>query len=226
VVQAAARAVRVARIDELVGGDRGTHPRAGLAAVVELDALVEAVAERLDAEPPVGADAGGEDVDVVQALDRTAAPGVAPGHVLERGAQVRRRFVARALVVELEAVAVGVAEAVGRAAGVIAVDPPLSQPGGLDRGDAALQALRARGAEAEDAHARGLGRRELQRPGLVVAPAAQVGRSARLVLDLHPDDVDEEAQARVFRRREQLDRAEVRDVVHPRSTSSRSPSSS
>jgi hypothetical protein len=57
--------VRVTRVDELEGGDRGAHPRAGLAAVVELDALVQAVPERVDAEVAVGADVGGEHVDVV-----------------------------------------------------------------------------------------------------------------------------------------------------------------
>ena len=93
VVQAAVGAVRVARVDELVGGDRRAHPGAGLGAVVELDALVEPVAERVDAELAVGADIGGEEVDVVEALDRAAAAGVAAGHVLVRRAQVlgRRR---------------------------------------------------------------------------------------------------------------------------------------
>jgi hypothetical protein len=67
----------VLRVDQLVGGDRRAHPGAGLAAVVELDPLVEPVAERLLGEDAVGADVGGEHVEVVEALDRAAATGVA-----------------------------------------------------------------------------------------------------------------------------------------------------
>jgi hypothetical protein len=169
VVQAAVGAERVARVDQLVRGDRRAHPGAGLAAVVELDALVRAVAERVDAELAVGAHVGGEDVDVVEALDRAAAAGVAAGHVLERRAQVLRRVVALALVVELEPVAVGVAEAIRQAAPAVAVGPALARPGRLDRGDAPLERLRAPGAQSEHAHAAGVGGDQLQRPGLVVA---------------------------------------------------------
>src|SRR3954467_13382956 len=125
-MQATVGAVRVAGVYELVGGDRRAHPGAGLRAVVELDALVEAVAERVDAELPVGPHVRGQDVDVVQALDRAAAAGVAAGDVLERRAQVLGRVVALALVVELEDVAVGVAEAVGGAAAEVAVRPALA----------------------------------------------------------------------------------------------------
>src|SRR5262245_28593143 len=131
-MQPAVSAVRVARVDQLVRGDRGAHPRARLAAVVELDPLVEPIAERVDAELAVRADVGGEEVDVVEALDRAAAAGVAARHVLQRRPQMRGRLVALALVVELEDMPVRVPEAIRRPASKVAVRPALTESGRLD----------------------------------------------------------------------------------------------
>ena len=89
VVQAPARAVGVGGVDELVRGDARAQPRARLGAVVELDALVQAIAELLLGEDAAGPHVGGQDVDVVQALDRRAAPDVALGLVLQRRARAR-----------------------------------------------------------------------------------------------------------------------------------------
>jgi hypothetical protein len=183
-------------------------------------------AERLDAEVAVRPHVGGQEVDVVQALDRAAAARVTAGHVLERGAQARRRLVALAVVVELEDVAVGIAEAKRAAAAEIAVGPALAAAGRLHGADPALERLGAPGPQSEDAHPRRRRLGQLERPALVVAPTAQVRRRAVLRLDLHAHDVDEEAQAPLAGGREQLDRPDVRQLAHPRSTIARRPSSS
>ena len=101
VVQAAAGAARVLDVDQLVGGDREAQPGAGLLAVVEPDALVVPVAENVGRERPAGGDVVGEQVDVVEALDRRAARRVALRLVAQRGLEVVGRDVALALPVQL-----------------------------------------------------------------------------------------------------------------------------
>src|SRR6185312_17232286 len=90
------------------------------------------------------ADVGRQHVDVVEALDRRAAPDVPLRLVLQRRAQVLGRVVALDVVVELEEVAVRAAKAVARAAAALgAVGGPLAaEPRRLHRGDAALERLR------------------------------------------------------------------------------------
>ena len=58
-----------------------------------------------------------------------------------------------------------------------------------------------------------LGLGQLEAVALVVAPAAQVYRLALALLDLHPEQVDEEPQALLGERRQQLGVADVREVV-------------
>ena len=123
VVQAPARAVRVRDVDQLVRGDRDAHPGAGLRAVVELDALVEPVAEHVLAELARRPHVRGEQVDVVEPLDRRAAPDVALRLVAPGRREVRWGDVALGLVEQLEDVAVRVGEAVGRPVPDVAVDP-------------------------------------------------------------------------------------------------------
>src|SRR4051794_5237607 len=229
VVQARVRPVGVLRVDELVRGDRRAEPRARLGAVVELDALVQPVAEDVGREHAVGPHVGRQDVDVIEALHRGAAARVALRLVLQRRAQVVGRPIPVDVVVELERVAVGPGEAVAPpppAVGVVEPRPP--EPGRPDGGDAAVERLRARRAQPEQRHAGRLGLRELQAVALVVAPPAQVHRLALAAFDLHPEHLDEEALAVVAVRREQLDRPEVGDVAHDTapSTFSRSPSRS
>ena len=73
VVQApvgAVRCVGVPGVDQLVCGDRHRHPRPAQAPVIELDALVLAVPERVHAEVALSANVPRQDVQVVEALDR------------------------------------------------------------------------------------------------------------------------------------------------------------
>ena len=76
-VQPAARAVRIRDVDELVRGDGEAEPGALLAPVVELDPLVQAIPEEILCEHAVRAHVGGQNVDVVEALDGGAAADVA-----------------------------------------------------------------------------------------------------------------------------------------------------
>src|SRR5262249_56956396 len=79
VVEPAAGAVVVGDVDQLVGGDREAEPRALLRAVVELDPLVQAVAEELLRELPAPSHVRCQDVDVIEALHARA-----PARVLLR----------------------------------------------------------------------------------------------------------------------------------------------
>src|SRR5205085_7874029 len=63
---------------------------------------------------------------------------------------------------------------------------------------------------------------QLEAVRLVVAPAAQEDGAVLLGLDLHAEDVDEEAQRLLALRRQQLHRSEVRDVGHTRAAPSTS----
>ena len=149
-----------------------------LGPVVELDPLVQAVAEDVLRELAVRAHVGREHVDVVEPLHRRAASDVALRLVPPRRPQMLGRLVPLGLVEELEDVPVGIGEAVRRAVTDVAVDPPRPEPGRLDRGDAPLERLGAPRAQRDVAEP-GLRRlRELQAVAQVVAPAAQVDRLA------------------------------------------------
>jgi hypothetical protein len=194
---------------------------------MKLHALVEPVAERPDAEVPVGADVGREDVDVVEPLDRAATTGVTTRHVLQRRRQIWRRIVAIALVVELEQVAVGIGETVTGPAPTVPVGPPDSEPRRLDHRHAPRECLGIARPQPEHAHPRRVTRGQLERPRLIVAPPAQVARRPLPMLNLHAHDMDEESEAFLALGGEHLDRAEVRKIVHDAcSTTARRPSSS
>ena len=89
---------------------------------------------------------------------------------------------------------------------------PMPKPEPFERGDAALQRLRAARAERHVPHARGLRGRQLQRMALVIVPAAQIDRVALAAALGHAHDVDEEVQALVRLRRQQLDVAEMGEI--------------
>src|SRR6185436_19171803 len=83
-----------------------------------------------------------QEVDVVEVADTDAPPRVAVRLVLERRAQRRRRRVALGFVEQLDAVAVGVQEAVGAAVTEVALEPFALDPAGLHRRDPSLERLR------------------------------------------------------------------------------------
>ncbi len=58
-----------------------------------------------------------------------------------------------------------------------------------------------------------LGLGQLEAVGLVLTPPTQEHRLTLLVLDLHPEQLDEERQAVVGERRQQLGVGDVGDVV-------------
>ena len=89
----------------------------------------------------------------------------------------------------------------------------MPSPVGLDRATrrSSASGLQARIAVWPSPGSLALG--QLQAVGLVVAPAAQVHRLALAVLDLHPEQLDEEAQALLRERRQQLGVADVGEVV-------------
>ena len=97
----------------------------------------------------------------------------------------------------------------------VAVDPALAEAGRLDRGDAPVERLGAPGAQRDVAEPglRRLG--QLQAVAEVVAPAAEEDRLALARLLLHAEHVDEEAQALVGRRRQQLGVADAGDDREP-----------
>ena len=166
---------------------------------------------------------------MVEPLDRRAAADVALRLVPPRRPQVLRRLVALGLVVELEDVPVGVREAVRPAVAHVAVDPAEPAPGRLDGGDAAVERLGAPRSQ-RDVPEPGAGRLgELQAVAEVVAPAAQEDGLPVARFLLHAEHVDEEAEALLRLRREQLrvpDPGEVVDRLAHDSTSSRRPSRS
>ena len=94
----------------------------------------------------------------------------------------------------------------------VAVGPADAEPGLLEDGGAPLERLRARRPEGEMAHARGLGRGELERVMLVVVPAAEVDGVAAAAALREAHDVDEEVEALLRFRRQQLDVRQVREV--------------
>jgi len=221
--------VRVGDVDQLVGCDREAHPGSALAPVVALDPLVEAVAEDLLREDAVRAHVGRQHVHVVEPLDGGTSPHVPLGLVPPRRLQVLGRHVALRFVVELEHMAVRIGEAVRGPVTDIAVDPARAEPRLLDGGDPPLERLRAASAQGHVAET-GLRRfRQLQAIAEIVAPAAQVDRPALPRLLLHAEHVDEEAQALVRSRGQELRVPDPGDVVQRfghDSTSFRRPSRS
>ena len=73
--------------------------------------------------------------------------------VLQRRLQLRRRLIPFGLVIELDDMAVGIAAAEGRPLPHVAVDPADLELRALQRGDAALQRLRAARAQGHVLHA-------------------------------------------------------------------------
>ena len=133
---------QVARVRDVVRLLAGREPDARLGAVVEHDLLGQPQAEILLEEDAVLGGIDGEEVDVVEVADADAAPRVALRLVLERRAKLGRRLVALGLVEELEAMAVGIEEAVGGTVTEIAVEPLALDAGRLECGDPALRAPR------------------------------------------------------------------------------------
>src|SRR5262249_36772269 len=93
------------------------------------------------------------------------------------------------------------------------VDPADAAAGLLERLRAPLERLLAPGADGHVAHARQLRLGELQAVARVVAPAAQEDGLALPRLDLHPEEVDEEGQALVGKRCEQLRVPDVHEIA-------------
>ena len=205
---------QVARVGDVVRLLVRREPDARLGAVVEHDLLGQPQAEVLLEEDAVLAGVDGEEVDVVEVADADAAARVALRLVLQRRAKLGRRLVALGLVEELDAVAVGIEEAVGRGRGRgrrRATRPRRPPP-------------RARRPGARAPRGCACGRRGGRRPpardavsfsddALVVAEAAQVDRVAALAGDLHAEDLAEVVEALVGLRRQQLDVREVREVA-------------
>ena len=108
---------------------------------------------------------------------------------------------------------VGVREAVGGAVAEVAVDPPDAEPGRLDRRDAPVERRRAPRAQREVPEPSLRGLREHQAVAEVVAPAAQVDGLPFARLLLHAEHVDEEAEALVGLRRQELRVGDAGEVV-------------
>jgi hypothetical protein len=150
---------------------------------------------------------------VVESLDARAAAGVSLRLVAPRRLQVLGSDVSLGLVEELEPVAVGVLEPERGPVPDVAVDPAAAEAGLLDRRDTAFERLGAPGAEPDVTETGGLRLGQLQAVAQVVAPAAQVDRLPLARLLLHPEHVDEEAQALLRGRREQLGMPDPGDLV-------------
>src|SRR5215471_1696050 len=112
--------------------------------VVEDDLLGDPPAKAVADEAPVGLGLRRQVVHVIKAPDADAAAWVGLRLVLQCGLQVAIRPEPLGLVVELEFVAVGIAEQVCRADAHIAVPPADAEPGRVDRCYPALQRLLAR----------------------------------------------------------------------------------
>ncbi len=95
----------------------------------------------------------------------------------------------------------------------VTVDPALAAAARLDRGDPPPQRLLVPGADRDVAEPRQRRLGQLQAVAGVVAEAAQEDRLALARLDLHPEHVDEEAQALLRGRRQQLGVADVGKVA-------------
>src|SRR4029453_8293727 len=108
---------------DVVGLLAGGKPNPRLGAVVEHDLLGEPEAEVLLEEGTVVRGLDGEEVDMVEVADACPAPRIALRLVLEGGTELRRRDVALGLPEQLEAVPVGVEEAVRGPMADVAVEP-------------------------------------------------------------------------------------------------------
>src|SRR5262245_22385896 len=108
---------------------------------------------------------------------------------------------------------VRVGELVRGSVSVGAVDPPVPEAGLLARRHTPVERLRTPRPQRDVADAGLLGLGQLQAVAQVIAPAAQVHGLALARLLLHSEDVDEELQALVRLRREELGMADPRDVV-------------
>ena len=143
VMQTATRVRQVAGVGEVVGLLVGREPDARFRAVVEHDLLGEPQAEVCLEERAVLARVDREEVDVIEVPHADAAAGIALRLVLQRGAELGRRLVALGLVEELDAVAVGVEEAVGATVTEVAVEPAARRAARLERGNATVERLGA-----------------------------------------------------------------------------------
>ena len=128
VVEPAARARLVQRVDELVRLRIGRQPDADLGAVVEQDLL-----RQPHAQVPLGEGAvlGGIDrkeVDVIEMTHADAAPGEAHRLVFEGGPELGGWLVALGLVEQLEPMAVGIEELVRPAVAEVTVEPLTPHP--------------------------------------------------------------------------------------------------
>src|SRR5215470_5022365 len=147
VVQPARSLRPVVGVDQVIGLLREMEPLRADRPVVEDDLLGDSPAQAVPDEAPVGLALSRQIVHVIKAPDADAPAWVGLGLVLQRGLQVSVRPEPLGLVVELEFVAVGIAEQVGRSDADIAVPPADAKPGRVDRGHPPLQCLLARGAQ-------------------------------------------------------------------------------
>src|SRR5215472_1522441 len=146
--------------------------------VIEDDLLRDPPAKAVADEAPVGLALRRQVVHVIKAPDADAATWVGLRLVLQCGLQVAFRPEPLGLVVELEFVAVGIAEEVCRADADIAVPPADAEPGRVYRGHPTLQCILTRSAQPGPANPRGRRTGQFQAVVLVVVPSAQVDRVA------------------------------------------------
>ena len=149
---------------------------------------------------------------MIEAADVDAARRKALRLVFQRGLEFRRRLIPFGLVIELDDVTVRIAAAERRPMPHIAVGPADLEFGTLQRGDAALQRLRAARPQRHVPHARSVRCRQLERIALVVVPAAQIDRIGLAAADGHAHHVDKEFQALVGLRRQQFHVAEMGEI--------------
>ena len=131
VVQPPVRCGPVVGVDEVVGLLREVQPLGRDGAVVEHDLLGHPGAERGSSESSVLFSLGGQVVHVIKAAHAYAAAGVGLRLVLQRRLQAAGRLVPLSLEVQLEFVAVRVAEQIGIADAGIAVLPAETQARGF-----------------------------------------------------------------------------------------------
>jgi hypothetical protein len=104
-------------------------------------------------EDAVGLDVDREAIQVIEPADIDAARRKALRLIFQRGFLVRRRLVPFGLVIEFDDVTVGIPAAERRPLPHVAIDPADLEAGAFQGGDAALQRLRAAGAQRHVFHA-------------------------------------------------------------------------
>ena len=119
---------------------------------IQHDLLGQAESQIVVEEFAVGLDIDSQPVEMIQPAHVAAARGKPLGLILERGPQRRRSLIPLRFVVQLDLVPVRVAAYEGGAVAEVAVVPPYREFGAFERGDAALQRLRAAGAEGHVPH--------------------------------------------------------------------------